>query len=157
MDILVNNDTLSVDFGMPVLKEGFWAQIRRGDTDMVQPDGHVRRSILSNLKLQVHGLQAAEPQGNCRLGGTVKWTMQKKIWAGMTKVQSSLLMQIRTGHIGLKTYLFSRWVPGITTPWCSCGEGREIMAHLILDCNACGRPPDLRSRRDLEEAITDPD
>jgi len=54
-------------------------------------------------------------------------------------------------------YLFSRRVPGITTPWCSRGKGRETVAHLLLDCNACDRPPDLRSRRDLKEAITDPD
>jgi len=102
-------------------------------------------------------LQAAEPQGNRRLGGAVKWATQKKILAGMTKAQSSLLTQIRTGHIGLKAYLFSRRVPGIITLWCSCGKGRETVAHLFLDCNACDRPLDLRNRRDLKEAITDPD
>jgi len=28
---------------------------------------------------------------------------------------------------------------------------------LLLDCIACDRPPELRSRRDLDEAIIDPD
>ena len=102
-------------------------------------------------------LKATESQGNRRLGGAVKWKTQKSIWASMTKAQSSLFTQMRTGHIGLRAYLFSQRVPGTLTPWCNCGMGRETVAHLLLDCTASDRPPDLRSRRDLDEAIIDPD
>jgi len=43
------------------------------------------------------------------------------------------------------------------TPWCSYGIGRETVPHLLLNYIACNRPPELRSRRDLDEAIIDPD
>ena len=41
---------------------------------------------------------------------------QKKIWADMTKAQSSLYAQVKTGNIGFRDYLFSRKVPGAITP-----------------------------------------
>jgi len=64
---------------------------------------------------------------------------------------------MRIGYIGLHAYLFSRKVLGTLTLWCSCGLGRETVAHLLLDCVTCDRPLELRSRRDLDEAIIDPD
>ena len=74
---------------------------------------------------------------------------------GLTKAQSSLLAQARTGDIGLRDYLFRRKVPGISTPLCECGEGRETVEHLVVWCTD---PPqqktwknnEIRSRRDLQ-------
>jgi len=75
----------------------------------------------------------------------------------MTKAQSSLWTQIWTGHIGLREYLFARQVPGMLTPQCSYVGGGETPAHIHLDCSLCDRPSGLRSRRDLDDAITNPD
>jgi hypothetical protein len=50
---------------------------------------------------------------------------------GLTKAQSSLLTQVRTGDIGLRDYLFRCKVPEVPTPYCSCGEGRETVEHLV--------------------------
>ncbi|EAQ93236.1 hypothetical protein CHGG_01471 [Chaetomium globosum CBS 148.51] len=42
---------------------------------------------------------------------------------GLSKAKSSLLIQIRTGAIGLWDFLFTREVPEVLTPACECGEG----------------------------------
>jgi hypothetical protein len=51
---------------------------------------------------------------------------------GLTKAQSSLLEQARTGDIGLRDYLFRLNVPGVLTPYCECGEGRETVEYLVI-------------------------
>ncbi|KAK8090515.1 hypothetical protein PG994_000020 [Apiospora phragmitis] len=77
----------------------------------------------------------------------------------MLKHEASVLMQARTGRIGLKSFLFTCRVPDVPTPLCNCGEGRETAEHLILYCKDFeGKqeqltrqlaPSPLRTRRDL--------
>ena len=68
--------------------------------------------------------------------------------AGLQKHKSSLLVQIQTGKIGLRAFLHSRRVPGVSSPCCECGAGRETALHLILECR------DTASQRwDLMEAL----
>jgi hypothetical protein len=49
---------------------------------------------------------------------------------GLTKAESSLLTQARTGKIGLRAFLFQRRVPDVITPQCSCGGAREMVGPL---------------------------
>ncbi|KJR89448.1 uncharacterized protein SPSK_06673 [Sporothrix schenckii 1099-18] len=59
----------------------------------------------------------------------------------LTKAESSLLTQIRTGHIGLRAYLFRR--QAVDSPECQCGADEETAAHVLLNCtNVPPRPPD---------------
>ena len=51
---------------------------------------------------------------------------------GLTKAQSSLLTQARTGAIGLRDFLFRAKVPGAYTLYCDCSQGREIVEHLVV-------------------------
>ena len=77
---------------------------------------------------------------------------------GLNKARSSLLVQIRTGAIGLRDFLFKRGVPGVLTPYCECGEGRETVEHLVMWCSA---PPltrtweraEVRTRRDFYSVL----
>ena len=72
----------------------------------------------------------------------------------LSKAESSLLVQIRTGAIGLRNFLFKQGVLGVLTPYCECGEGRETVEHLVVWCLA---PPltrrwgraEVRTRRDF--------
>ena len=77
---------------------------------------------------------------------------------GLNKAKSSLLVQIRTGAIGLRNFLFKQGVPDVLTPYCECGEGRETVEHLVMWCLA---PPmtrrweraELRTRRDFYSVL----
>ena len=81
---------------------------------------------------------------------------------GLTKAQSSLLIQARTSDIGLRDYLFKVKVPEIRTPYCGlCEEGgreRETVEHLVVWCS---NPPirrtwnndEIRSHRDLQTVL----
>ena len=50
----------------------------------------------------------------------------------LIRAESSLLTQARIGAIGLKDFLFRARVPGIITPYCACGSGRETVEHLVV-------------------------
>ncbi|OAA63262.1 hypothetical protein SPI_03425 [Niveomyces insectorum RCEF 264] len=62
------------------------------------------------------------------------WTAQavRRRHLHLTKAESSLLTQIRTGHIGQRAYLFRR--QAVDSPACRCGAGDETAAHILLSC-----------------------
>jgi hypothetical protein len=45
-----------------------------------------------------------------------------------------VLVQVRTGRIGLAKYLYSRHVPGILSAQCRCEGGEETPRHMALFC-----------------------
>ncbi|KAM3081301.1 hypothetical protein ACMFMG_012242 [Clarireedia jacksonii] len=49
-----------------------------------------------------------------------------------SKSLSSIILQLRTGKIGLNAYLHSRKVPGIDSPNCSCGYRLQSIEHILL-------------------------
>lgn len=51
-----------------------------------------------------------------------------------SKRQSAIYIQLRTEKIGMNDFLFKRRVPGVTDPRCDCGEGRQTVAHILLQC-----------------------
>jgi hypothetical protein len=54
-----------------------------------------------------------------------------------------MVIQLRTGKIGFRSFLYHRKVPGVEDPNCSCGSGAEMtVKHVLLDC---------RDRKDLRE------
>jgi len=81
-----------------------------------------------------------------------------KLHKNLTKAESSLLVQIRTGVIGLKEFLFRIGTRGVATPYCTCGTGKETVEHLVIWCpNPPGPRPwntsDIRSKKDLHQAL----
>ena len=52
----------------------------------------------------------------------------------LSKAQSSILTQVRTGKIRLVAFLCERWVPGFPTPACSCGVQWETAKYVVVDC-----------------------
>lgn len=57
-----------------------------------------------------------------------------KIHHDLTKRQRAFVVQIRTEKIGLNDFLYSQMVSGITDPGCECGEGRQTVDHILLQC-----------------------
>ncbi len=66
------------------------------------------------------------------------------VYRGLKKHESSMLIQIRTGKLGLNTFLHRQGVPGVASPACECGTGAHTAAHFTLDC-----PFTSRAREDL--------
>jgi len=81
-----------------------------------------------------------------------------KLHKNLTKAESSLLVQMRTGVIGLKAFLFRIGTRGVATPYCACGTGKETVEHLVIWCpSPLGPRPwitaGIRSKRDLHKAL----
>ena len=78
----------------------------------------------------------------------------RKRHVGLTKAESSLLTQARTGHIGLNQYLAWRGVPGYTST-CTCGTANETFQHIALECVRGHDRPVRRPRTEdaLETAL----
>jgi hypothetical protein len=58
-----------------------------------------------------------------------------KVYKDLYKHQASVLMQARTGCVGMADFLFKRRVPGVPSPLCSCGDAPETPKHVLLYCN----------------------
>ncbi len=67
-----------------------------------------------------------------------------KLHRGLSKELSSLVVQMRTGKIGLREFLFGRKVPGIEDGRCECRQGNQTVKHIFLECRLFAR-----QRRDL--------
>ena len=84
-----------------------------------------------------------------------------KLHDELQKAESSLLVQMRTGKIGLRAFLFERRVPDVMTPVCSCGDGRETARHVAAYCQLEETtrrelPFAMRTHRDFDMAVKDP-
>jgi len=84
-----------------------------------------------------------------------------KLHHNLRKEESSLLIQIRTGKIGLRSFLFDKQVPEVITPICRCGQDRETPCHVIAHCSIenvarTELPFTMRTSGDYLMAINDP-
>jgi len=57
-----------------------------------------------------------------------------KIHRGIKRAISTLIMQMRTEKIGLRSFLYNRWVPGVEDDECPCGWGKQTAYHILLIC-----------------------
>ena len=65
----------------------------------------------------------------------------------LRKAESALLIQARTGRIGLAKFLYSRRVPGFESAKCQCGARGETPGHMALFCvQEASRRQRLRDR-----------
>ena len=79
-----------------------------------------------------------------------------KLHSGLRKAESAVLVQARTGRIGLAKFLYNRRVPGVLSAQSRCGAGEETPRHMALYCTEeAERRQDLRtnSRIDYKSLI----
>ena len=58
-----------------------------------------------------------------------------KLYKKLQKAEASLLLQTRTGRIGLASFLFRAGVPDFPTPLCVCGQAEETVKHITSSCS----------------------
>ena len=64
------------------------------------------------------------------------WPETRKDHFGLTKAASAVLIQARSGHIGLNAYLSWRQVPDREDPRCDCGHEPDTVPHRLWGCSA---------------------
>ena len=52
----------------------------------------------------------------------------------LPKWVSSLMVQMRTGKIGLRKFLYERKVPNVEDARCGCRRGEETVRHVLTEC-----------------------
>ena len=57
-----------------------------------------------------------------------------QLHSNLPKPKSAIGTQLRTGKIGLGSFLFGRKVPGVDTPNCSCDQGIQDVRHVLFTC-----------------------
>ena len=57
-----------------------------------------------------------------------------QLHATLQKAESTMLIHIRTGCIGLKKFLYNCRVPDIDSPMCDCRGGEETAEHVVMLC-----------------------
>jgi hypothetical protein len=57
-----------------------------------------------------------------------------ELHTGLRKAESTMLIQARTGKIGLAKFWYTRKVPGVLSAQCECGRGEETARHMALFC-----------------------
>jgi hypothetical protein len=82
----------------------------------------------------------------------------RKLYAGLTKAQSTALFLLRTEVIGLNAWLASVQVPDVT-PACPCGWDRQTVQHVMLQCPRHNRRELLQrcGTERLEQILVRPD
>jgi hypothetical protein len=70
--------------------------------------------------------------------------------------ESSVLVQARTGRIGLAHFLNKARVPGYETPACRCGLGDETAEHLLLHCQLETERRQWRRSTRLRDLVSEP-
>lgn len=65
-------------------------------------------------------------------GGFGPKTKALSLYNGLNQMESSVLMQLRTGKIGLKAYLKS--IGRADSDRCACNQAPKTPHHIILDC-----------------------
>jgi hypothetical protein len=98
-------------------------------------------------------LRPGTDPGNCRAvpEDTPPSRTVLKLHSGLRKAESSVLVQARTGRIGLARFLYKRRVPRVLTAQCRCSASEETVRHMALFCTEeAGRRQHLRTKGRLD-------
>jgi hypothetical protein len=79
-----------------------------------------------------------------------------KLHKHLKKAKSSVLVQARTGRVGLAHFLNKARVPGYEIPACRCGLRDETAEHLLLHCQLETERRQWRRGTTLRDLISEP-
>ena len=101
---------------------------------MVDRDWEARWTKASNKDQRTSWRPAAHPQQWTARPNQRQTPTPQSLYRGLTRAQASIATQLRTEHIGFRSYLFRRKVPGITDPSCPCGYHSQNVKHMLMTC-----------------------
>jgi ribonuclease HI len=124
-----------------------WRKIRRGSRRVemntmntaTRAHGYVQTST---CKQKLDSQQEIEWKVSWTNGteGSALWQIRSEPSARVLQTHqcnrplSTMIVQLRTGKIGLRQFLYRRKVPGIENPKCPCGLNDESVSHVLLHC-----------------------
>ena len=79
-----------------------------------------------------------------------------KLHKTLAKAESSILVHLRTGRIGLPAFLSKRRVPDYPTPYCSCGTGEGTTSHFLTTCPLYLNRPRVFREKSKKDLLSDP-
>ncbi len=112
------------------------------DTNETAQRSVIQTRMISTVKTAIRAYameQWAIEWANEKRGGILREiqpTPSKQIQllhSRVKRAKTSLITQIRTEKIGLKAFLYSRWVPGVEEEICECGA-RQTARHILHEC-----------------------
>ena len=62
------------------------------------------------------------------------WNELRPLHLHLPKAVSAIIVQCRTGHVGLRAYLCWRHVPDYQHPLCDCGHATDTIIHRLAEC-----------------------
>jgi ribonuclease HI len=127
-----------------------WRQIRSHRermvevlTDATAPQPSYQRVLRSALRTQIRAAVMGEWERawGTHSSGRESYNLTPiptrgvlKAHKGLHRSLSTIIIQMRTGNIGLKHYLYQRKVPTITNDECRCRRGRQTTQHVLFAC-----------------------
>jgi hypothetical protein len=97
----------------------------------------LKQEYLKNLKTTWHQRWKTSPcySRTTKIDASFPFTKYEKATTGLTRAQTSILVQLRSGHIGLNKHLAR--LKTADSPLCpSCNLSEESVHHLLFECPA---------------------
>ena len=79
-----------------------------------------------------------------------------KLYTQLKKAESAVLIQARTGRIGLVYFLSKACIPGFESPAYKCKLGNKTAEHLLLYCQLESERRGWRRGATLSDLVSDP-
>jgi ribonuclease HI len=95
-----------------------------------------KRDIRAHMRSEWQRIWATQQQSGAayrRAFGSYLDKTVNKLHSGLPKALSSILIQMRTGKIGLNDYLHK--IKKADLPGCPCGMANHTVAHILCDCS----------------------
>jgi hypothetical protein len=112
-------------------------------TDETAPKPHYLKTIRSAVKRRAHEVVNARWENDwksCHHGRELYEltpTPTRKVLRvhqDLHRALSTIIVQMRTGKIGLRHYLYQRGVPDVPNSDCQCGRATQSVRHILLAC-----------------------